>query len=373
MNATPITGSSTPETTPHAEMLALLPAMALSARDLPDGFRLLGERFETAEGVSTLLIHGHKPAQDLLDNGLVSHYESAYLELEGNLVIRTYVALFASDGEASKSFKLVAAPRRIGLPSGSEAARDLEDFGDGKAMLASGRTTGIRGNAVNASDVTFRIGNLLAGVTLEKPAHGPVANEDDTIAFARALETRVRALLAGETIEQLDIRLARTMLPLQNLANATVVQDGFLDRLDVVGTGGADGFVSCYLRGATLLEGATNPFSRPFLGAIITTFETADDAMAFATNRVSLWPDEKARMIENPTAAGVDWIAGMKATTQRSGGGSENKWRLMAVIADTVVVIETDGFGKQEYAEALLAAQVACLAGDGVCTEVPEA
>ena len=373
MNATPVASPVAAFDPDVVARIPLLPAMALSASDLPDGFRLLGERFETSEGVSAFIIHGHSDAAKLGANGFVTHYESAYLEADGNLVIRSWVALFANSSAASASYKIVGTPRRLQLPSGSEAAYDVDNIGDGKAMAGGAATTGIRGNRVNAADISLRIDNMLAGITLEKPGHGPAPSEEEARALATALEARIREALAGETATRVDLRLARAALPLQRIATATLVQDGYLDRIDVVGTGGADGFVSSYVRAATLLQDAANPSSRPWVGLIVTTFDSAEVATAFATHRVSSWADEGGAMEQLPDVANADWLAAMSSSSRRPGAGSERAWRLMAVAGDRVVVIETDGFSRDEWAVALLEAQLACLGSDEICMEVPEA
>jgi hypothetical protein len=347
--------------TPDVSLRAELAASTLAVNDLPVGFVFTGETFLTSSQAA-----GETLDPAALDGaGFQTQYISVYENPTEKLRIRSYVSAWTDEAAAEAGFAIVEDEATVSpgatMSDGDAAA------GEEPRETTTGTYTDATGATISTVDTTFRRGNLVAGVAVEKLDGSEV---DATIAgqLATRLDERVQAVQQGESPVYTDLALPAKIVSLASVGQA--VQAGFLGPVEVERMYGLQGSVLDTVQASWVessLLGSGN--ARVTIGA--TTLENEADAAAIVEHVEELASSlTNQAVVEGATVEGASTVRAFQFTSPGAEGDAIDSYRIIYAAGATVTVIDVQAAPSDaiaaDAANALAAAQVGCQGG-GAC------
>ncbi len=231
--AAPVARQATPVASPVASIYLLdLAAMALTGDDLPPGYTADFERYLTAEQIPAYGAPGISP-DEVAATGVRRFYDSFYLDsfclaTDGQSLHRSYVEEYGSPAEAEAGFALFEDEERLPPEFAPSSHEELPGPGVGEEPSEITYETFTFGSDPPEGryvDATFRVGSILAGVSLDGPYPGdldatPGARpKPDPAAvalvtdLAAVLDDRIEAVQAGHSPAGTNLDLPGRLLP----------------------------------------------------------------------------------------------------------------------------------------------------------------
>jgi hypothetical protein len=211
-------------------------------------------------------------------------------------------------------------------------------------------------------DVTFRLGNFLAGATIEGTG-GAAPAQSDAITIARALEQRMRMALAGKEIPGIDRSLPGRMLNF----NIPPVIEGYVSAEDGFGAAGSDplfqDYESGYVRTIPLGQGRS---PLPVVTTSISTFASEDGPLGVISGGDEFQPpfDQMERVDLDPIE-GATAVAGFHFVSPLGEGQVIDSYRILSVAGNYLVTIDVQAAESEDVAKRLATEftekQLACI------------
>jgi hypothetical protein len=387
-----------------------LAAMALTADELPPGFRRgIGDTY-TPGNLYGIVFAPHVSNEHLLAAGFLRNYETYYDAIDELASISVDIDEYATPEGAMAGFAVfteetVPAPN-FAVLSKTELPGPAVGV-DPKAFTLT--TYQYRdGTISHFVDASFRVENLIARIAYERfaapsgsgmPAAGagtPAALDarqmeqvEQVAAMAATLATRIEAVLAGETPPGTDLDLAAHVLPLAQLPSVWNGQgwEGYRDAAVVLGSDGplletfAADFESGY--GRTVSVGTGSSPHPPYLSVAVARFATEEaarrllDAVHDAPGALPptgpFGPGAQHTAIEDLTVPGADAaLAWTSALDEQDPAAPIDSATVVFVAGSRFVSITAQGLDSpaaaRAAAEDLAAQQAACLRTEHPCT-----
>jgi hypothetical protein len=367
--ATPsLSMASSLQATPDVSLRAELAASTLAANDLPNGFTFVGETFLTADQVAGDTLD----ATALDEAGFQTQYISVYENPDEKLRVRSYVSAWTDDAAAEAGFAIVEDEATVSPDAAlTDAAASV---GDEPRETTTGTYSDANGGTISTIDTTFRRGNLVAGVAVEKLDGSEV---DATIAgqLAASLDKRVQAVQKGDSPAYADLALPVKVVSLASLGQD--IQVGFLGPIEVERIYGLQGSVLDGVKASwvesILLGSSDAPGARVTIG--VTTLEKDTDATAIVEHveelAVSMTNQED---VDGASVEGAETVRAFRFTSPGAEDNALDSYRIIYAVGPTVTVIDVQAAPSDavaaDTANALAAAQVGCESGDSC--DVPE-
>jgi hypothetical protein len=399
------------ESTPIAASAAPLDlaAMALAPEDVPGGFFDDYSEWLVPAGAMTALAGAPPPA------GFERLYQTFYVSLDEPVTIHVFLMEFASAAQANAGAGYLDALLRPPLPEGTTTGPDHASgpvIGHEASTLTfvSYDTWSAGGPRADVVAASFSHDRLIAGISIERytdpPADGtPIADvatptadpsqEQLAVTLATALDQRIGGVLAGKTPLGVDVALAASLLPLEQLVSAsTPVFGGYKNPLDLLRCGvcGEDNSLAPLASPATsgvvrgvvvgpLVDGEPQP---PFVSIAITSFATSNDALAVLA-AIRLAPNDRPTaipvprglktLVADPAISGAsEALAFTAVLDEENADAPPDSAGVDLVVGNLLVTIDVQGGLSAE--DALAAAidfatqQTACLTAGGPCESV---
>ena len=347
---------------------AELAAATLAANDLPDGFAFAGETFLTAEQVAGDALD---PAV-LQETGFEAQYVSVYENRGQRLRVRSYVSAWTDESAAEAGFALLEDEATV---SPGAALTDAgTTLGDDPREVTSGTYTDASGATIATIDTTFRRGDLVAGVAVEKLDGSPV---DAAIAsgLTERLDARVQQVLQGESPEFTDLTLPSQVLPLETLGAG--IQVGFLGPAEVERMYGLQGSVLDSVQTTWAESVAVGGDTGPTVTLGVTIFGDPQDAADAVQNADQLvLPLANQQAIDGVALEGADAVRAFRFTSPGAANADAiDSYRIVFATGERVTVVDVQRApGEQvatDSATALAQAQVGCQGGTCQLPELP--
>ena len=360
-----------------------LAAMTLDGNDLPDGALLYVEQYLTP-GQFVQATGGLVERQELADAGLRWYYESRYVvptEDQGavRLVYRSYVQEFRTAESVEAGFAILEDEERFGVtglidagaPEVGQEPREVTT-GSVPPSLPSG------GGNRSLYDLTFRVENVLAGISVEAADPNDV-DPAEVEELGRRLAERIEAVLAGDEIEGIDPTLRQALLPFDARLS---VQEGYqtaqeapyttTDPASDVFEGYLSGYAASY---ALNLENNDVSSPAPYVTLAISSFEDEDGPTAVLAAARDLQGNLiKLEQVDDVEIEGADEAVGFRFSSPATAGLIRDSFRVLFAVGDRLVAIDVQGMDSAEAAQAaalaLAAQQLACLDAGGQCASV---
>jgi hypothetical protein len=360
-----------------------LAAMALDGNDLPGDALLYVEQYLTP-GQLAGLTGGAVPREELADAGLRWFYESRYVvptedEADIRLVYRSYVEEFREAAGAEAGFALLEDEARYGLADLADEA--APEIGEEPREVTTGSVPAVLPEGTNPRalyDLTFRVENVLAGVSVE--AVDPADIDPALIeGLAGRLQERVEAVLAGEAIPGIDPALREGLLPLEARLSIQegyqTADEGLLTTTDP-GTGIFDGYQSGYAVTTALnleTDGAETP--APYVTLALSRFDSTDGPLDLLDSAAELQTDlPDIEEVPDIAVEGADGTAAFRFSSPASTTTDRDSFRILFAIGDQLAAVDvqaaTSVDAAQAAAQALASQQIACLQAGGQCPTV---
>lgn len=354
---TPIPGVM-PDPRIRAELAAIVP----DSGDLPAGYEFVGETFLDPD----LLASGDLDPASLSDEGFVAQYVSVYEHAETSTRIRSYVSAWKDADSAEKGFALVE-DERVMTPDGVFEDSDAS-VGEEPRETTTGTYTLDDDTSVATADVTFRRGNLLAGIAVETTGG---TNADPTMAaeLAVRLDERVQAVQKGEAPTHTNLDLPSQVISLARAGQ--LIQAGFLGPVEIEGIYGVQGSVLDSVEASwveSVIIGDTEA-TAPVITIGVSTFSAPEDALATVNQAAEIFrPLANQEPVDDVRLDGVDGVKAYRYASAVSGADTRDSYRLVYSVGDSLTVIDVQGAPSAAIAEAaatqLASDQLACQASD---------
>jgi hypothetical protein len=348
--------------TPDVSLRAELAASTLAVNDLPVGFVFAGETFLTSSQVAGETLD----AATLDGAGFQTQYISVYENSAEKLRIRSYVSAWTDEAAAEAGFAIVEDEATVN----PDAALSDADASAGEAPreTTTGTYTDATGATISTVDITFRRGNFVAGVAVEKLDGSEV---DATIAgqLATRLDERVQAVKQGDSPALTDLALPGKVVSLSSVGQD--VQVGFLGPVEVERMYGLQGSILDTVQASwvesSLVGSGDAVRTRVTIG--VTMLENEGDAAAVVEHVEELavaLPNQA--VVEGATVEGAGTVRAFRFTSPGAEGDAIDSYRVIYATGATVTVIDVQASDAiaADAANALAAAQAGCQGG-GAC------
>ena len=379
----PLTASLAQEASPMASPAAGLDvdlaAMTLDSTAMPAGYAFSGESFVDhdvlAENfVATGIIAS---AEELAALNVTGDYESYYGNADFTRTIRTYVIAYETEADVRAGFDLFEDESRT-VPEEFGTWVDepgLAGVGEAPAEVTTVTFEFPDRAPATTVDVTFRVGRVQAGVSLEIVDLGGGAgagspDRDLLEGLAGALEARVTAVLAGGPVPGVDPALPEVVPTL----GGSFFQEGYLTAadalLDRASTLDPDAFRSAYQR-VGFFESDQPELSPPSVLTVgVARFEDAEAARDVLDRADEILPAEGDHARADVDEVGGDPAAGHTYASFFSPGQADS-FRIIVAADDLLVWVMVEGIVPVGGAEALALGfaedAVACATGGTSC------
>lgn len=338
---------------------AELAAITLTSAELPQGYQLASESFI---GANQAPFAGIDPGT-LESAGFRGMYVSSY-EVPGEAGgITSYASLWVDAGSAQAGFELIE-DESVTEPGDTMQDEPLE-AGDGPAELTTGVVeTG--GATLHVTDGTFTVDRFVVGVSVETlPDNAP---DDDAMAsLIESLESRAERVAGGEAPDGIDLAMPGATLDLRPLG--AELQAGFISSSEaeaLYGVSGSSlgGIKTSWVSLVATGEGAT----APYVVVAVSSFENDDNAARVVAQSADIVPlSIELQPVDGYSVEGTDSIRAYNYESFLGDrDGSPDSFRAVAQSGNQVIVIDVQGAGSIESAQAsvssLMASQVQCSA-----------
>jgi hypothetical protein len=359
-----------------------LAAMTLDGNDLPDDALLYVEQYLTP-GQLASASGGAFEREELSDAGLRWFYESRYVvptedQLDVRLVYRSYVEEYHDADGAEAGFAILEDESR----AGGEGLTDEEapEVGDEPREVTTGSVPAVLpagDEPRNIYDLTFRVENVVAGVSVEAVDSADI-DPDEVEDLAGRLVERIDAVLAGEDLPGIDPTLPDVLLPIDARLS---VQEGYQTAEEApyaTADPGSDAFEtyeSGYAATYALNLETDSAAPEPYVSLALSTYEddggprdVLDSAGDLQSNLLDLEP------VEGISVDGADDALGFRFSSPATETTEQDSFRVLAAVGDQMLAVDVQGVESADAAQAaaldLAAQQIACLQSDGVCETV---
>ncbi len=379
---TPVaTPEGTPEATPIAGARLDLAAMALASEDLPPEVALEYEQYVTAADVASAVSDETVPPETILATGLLWFYESQYASADRTIRIRSYLEEYVTEQGAAAGFDILEDETRLVSTDAAFIDRPApEELGEEPREITVGTFLDPGGaGRLEAIDITFRVGRLLGGVSVET-VEGVRPDRQLALALAERLEERIEAVLNDVPLPGIDRSLPQRLVP---AASGTLgLQEGYVSIGEVLGSEAAGAIGSEYRSGYLrtdvydYVRGEAMPL--PLLSIAVTSFVSEAAPLAILTNADLVTPPyanlERVRLERIP---GTSALVGFRYTNPyaESADAPVDSFRILMIVQNHVVILDVQGAASAEAAQtaAVLIAsrQAGCVRSDEPCTAEP--
>lgn len=346
-----------------------LAAMALPTKDLPDGFALSIENYQSGQAYAENIFSDQRDVTRLLNTGLSVIYDSQYTNETGDEAIRSYIEQYDSVNGATSGFRILEDESSLQSTSSTYSDQPLEGVGDNPGEITTYRLKAQNDNpATDGVDVTFRVDTYIVGVTIESTNGAPPA-QADAITRARALQTRVQAVLNGDEIQGID-----RSLPLKLLEFAPV-NEGYVSDADTYGPAATaelfKAYQSGYTRAGLLGQGAS---ALPLLTDTVSTWAAEDGVLALISGGDQYQPAyPETESVDIDPIAGATAVAAFHFVSPLGNRKAIDSYRILATDGDDLITIEVQSAENEAIAKGLAIkyakAQLACL-DTGTCPQI---
>jgi hypothetical protein len=350
-----------------------LAAMALTSDDMPDGFELEGEKYFAGQAVAENFSNDPDEIAEVMDTGLIVAYASEYNNAAGDVVIRSFIEQFDSEDGARAGFDILEDDSRTASSGVNYSDEPLEGIGEPPGEITTySRESSATAPSLDRIDVTFRLGNFLAGVTVEGTG-GAAPAQSDAISMARALEQRMRMALDGEELAGIDPSLPGRMLNF----NFPPLSEGYVSAEDGFGAAISDplfqSYESGYVRIIPLGQGSS---PLPYLTTTILTFASEDGPLGIISGGVKFQrPYEQIERVDLAPIEGADAAGGFHFISPVGEGDEIDSFRILSVVGNYLVAITVQAAESEDVAKRLALgfteAQLACIE-QGDCELIEE-
>ncbi|HEY8446996.1 MAG TPA: hypothetical protein VIL01_07785 [Thermomicrobiales bacterium] len=373
---------ASPEGTPTAEagVRLDLAAMALASDDLPPEVSLIYEFYMTGEEVAVGLAGALGDSDSILASDLLWFYQSQYESPDGTIRIRTYVEEYTSPEAAVAGFGILEDETRLTTSDAAFIDRPApDDLGEAPREITAGIYPDSEGSGqLQVIDVTFRVGNLVGGVSIETP-EGVRPDEGVLLDLARRLEERMRAVLDGQSLPGIDPVLPTLMVPASQ--DAIQIQEGYVSVGEVFGPEAeqAIGFdhQSGYMRSDSYGFDASTGAPVPIVSVALSKFGSEIAPLSLLTNADLVTPFENVSRVRMERIPGTSASLGMSYSNPfiATGTTSVDSFRIMMIVEETIVTIDVQGAASAEAARntarEVASAYASCLSAGGPCELEP--
>jgi hypothetical protein len=225
---------------------------------------------------------------------------------------------------------------------------------------------------VQTVDVTFRVGRIIAGVSVDT-APGVEADRDLAIDLSRRLEERISAVLGGESLDLIDLTLPGQLATLGS--GWTGRNEGYLSSAELLGSELGPEFEPAFVTGyfrVTVMGDPSVGFPLPALNIAVARF--ADEAGPLSL--MSRLDEFQAQFVglERVTIdriPGTSAAVAFKYANPAVAGSDIDSFRVLMVVDSSLVTLDIQGNatieGAQEAALKIAEAQAACLGSASDC------
>jgi hypothetical protein len=350
-----------------------LAAMNLTSEEVPDGFSLSGENYVAAQTIAENLSLDPAQTAELMDTGLIVAYASEYANEASGIAIRAYIEQFESGEGAAAGFDILEDESLSGPPGVEYADEPLEGVGDALGDITT-YSRQARGStpSLDGVDVTFRVDNFLAGVTIEAQG-GAAPAKSDAVSLSRVLEQRMRTALAGEELPGIDPTLPGRLLNF----NVPPLLEGYMSASDAFPAASSVELLRDYESGytrATPLGQGGSPL--PLVRDAIVTFLSEDGPLAIISAGVEVQrPYEQLERVDIAPIEGADAAAAFHFISPLGEGKVIDSFRIFSVSGNYLILIDIQAAETEELARRLAfeftEAQLTCL-DQGNCPLIEE-
>jgi hypothetical protein len=359
-----------------------LAAMTLDGNDLPDDALLYVEQYLTP-GQLAGASGGAFEREELADAGLRWFYESRYVvpteDLNAiRLVYRSYVEEYHDADGAEAGFAILEDESR----AGGEGLTDEEapEVGEEPREVTTGTVPAVlpEGDEPRAIyDLTFRVENVIAGVSIEAVDSADV-DPDEIEELAGRLVERIEAVLSGEDLPGIDLTLPDVLLPLDARLS---IQEGYQTAEEApyaTADPGSDAFEtyeSGYAATYALNLETNDAAPEPYVSLALSTYEgdegprdVLDSAGGLQSNLLDL------EEVEGISVDGADEAVGFRFSSPATETTEQDSFRVLLAVGDRMLAVDVQGAESVDAAQAaaldLAEQQIACLEADGLCETV---
>ena len=362
-----------------------LAAMVLDLGDLPEelGYFEYQDFLTRADGIAAGYEGTPIAPEEVTATGLRWFYESAYRSPNGQTWVRSYVLEFGAPHQAEAGFAFFEDEARWAAAFGPES--DLRDLPEDPGLGEEPReiTVGVVRPPVccdwQAADVTFRLGRLLAGVSVEANAGSDAPDRALALALARRLEERARLVLDGRSPAGTDPAIRDLVLPIAGLwPEQGTVPEGYLTVAEGLGelkplVGFREDYRGGYARTATPAEdvGGGPPRAQQLV-VTVAVVALANPLLAQTVLKLSEFLPRPAPLplyawapTEAPEVPGTAAAAALAAPSRA------DAYQVGVVVDDLLARVWVEGTeDARAIALDLAAQQAACLEAGGPCEDV---
>jgi hypothetical protein len=338
---------------------AQLAAIPLTTSDLPEGYRLFGEAFLTAESASIPGVD----ATALTGAGFQGMYVSSYELQGGGGSIESYVSIWSDPAAAAAGFELLEDDPTTD-PDATLTDEEL-DAGDGPAELSTGTREGDSGQ-LSVSDATFVVDRFVVGVAVETTPDHAVGG-DVLDALVAAQESRATAVANGDAVAGADLALPAKVLDTRPLG--VEIRAGFVTAAESEALYGVTGSSLGGVNASWVtLVGTGEGAAAPYVVVAVSKLETADNAARVVEQADALVPlSIELQPVDGFAVDGTEVARGFQYASGAAADGAPDSFRGVAQVGTQVIVIDVQGATSIDLAQQavsdLMAAEVACLGG----------
>jgi hypothetical protein len=328
-----------------------LAAMALTSDDVPEDFVLGIEIYLAGQMVAENLFSDPDDVAALMDTGLIVIYSSAYNNATGDVTIRSYIEQFESEEGARAGFEILEDESQSESSGIEYADEPLEGVGETPSEITTfSREVSGDSPALDGVDVTFRVDNFLAGVTIEGTG-GAAPAKSDAVTLARVLDDRVRMALAGDQLPGIDGSLPGRMLNF----NFPPLLEGYVSAVDGFGAAASDELFHDYESGYT----RTTPLGQgdqplPLVTTSISSFASEDGPLAIISGGDEFQPPfEQMSRVDIDPIEGATAVAAFHFVSPLGEGREIDSYRILAVAGSHLVTIDIQAADSEDVARRL--------------------
>jgi hypothetical protein len=351
-----------------------LAAMTLTSDDVPAEFSLGIEGYLSGQAFAENFTVDADEASQLHNAGLIVYYFSEYGNGEGGSTIRSYIEQYDSEDGARAGFEILEDESTLA----SDDARFTDEPLQGVAETPSEITTYSFAAQADSPishgvDVTFRIDNLIAGVTIDSPG-GQAPAKSDAVSLARSLEDRIRAAMSGEELPGINPSLPGRLLRFHSAFPP--VLEGYVSAVDGFGAVAIDDVWSGYESGYTRTNALG--FGEPPLPVVtdsISAFTSEEGPLAIISGDEFQPPFEQMERVNLDPIEGAEAASGFHFISPLGEGREIDSFRILSVVGNQLVTIDIQAAENEDIAKRLALelteAQLACI-DEGNCELIEE-
>jgi hypothetical protein len=370
---TPIPETAPPGTPTAAQGERLdLAAMALDSSVIPPEFRLFYETYIPPSSLS-LRLAGLAEPSEIEATGIIAYYESSYSTPDGTAQLRSYLQQYADEQGAAAGFALFEDETRM-APNAALSDEPGPGIGEEPSEITTGAFSAtVPETGPTNIDITYRIGNILAGVSMDTGADTTV-DRDFALEMAQALADRITAFLGGEQLPAIDSTLPERFVGLGE--SWIVTNEGYWVVPEVYGPDAppeiAQAFISGYIRADAFDPNQLGGFPLPRVAISVAEFTDEQVPLTLISNLDTLQPQfGTLEPVEIDPIPGSSVSLGFQFANTYMSDASVDSFRVIALAEGTMLTVDVQGNGSaaaaQEAAVAIATAQLACLNASTPC------